>query len=116
MAVTSPFYLIEVRDSDGNNCTVYDVIVSVPTRESALDAVMDHVTEMYPDDEPDGGYGTFHACDCHLYNEGSDGDCSHGGVLIDDYNVEIYATRAQAMAARSISHVLVDLTNEVGGG
>ena len=57
-------YLFEVRDSDGNDCTVFDAVVAAESREQATEILWKHLTETYPDDESDGGFGTFHACDC----------------------------------------------------
>ena len=36
-------YIIELRDSDGNDVTVYDVVVSAATRDEALDAMWAHI-------------------------------------------------------------------------
>lgn len=60
-------WLFEVRDSDGNDCTVYDVVVNARTLERASAALWAHLKRCYPDDETDGGYGTFHPCNCHEY-------------------------------------------------
>ena len=43
------YYIIEVRDSDGNDCTVFDALVSARTRDRALDKVWAYLEEMYPD-------------------------------------------------------------------
>ena len=50
-------YLFEVRDSDGNDCTVFDAVVAAESREQATEILWKHLTETYPDDESDGGFG-----------------------------------------------------------
>ena len=93
-------FTIEVRDSDGNDCTVYDYVVQAETADAARDAVWASVREDYPDDEEDGCDGTYHPCDCiceHTIPGGTtrfernvcedcddNWECSHGGLLIGE--------------------------------
>ena len=85
-------FTIEVRDSDGNDCTVYDYVVQANTPDAALDAVWASVREDYPDDEEDGGDGTYHPCDCVCDHRKRSvcarcrdtWECSHGGLLIGE--------------------------------
>ena len=115
------FYLLELRDSDGNDCTVYDIIVEAADQDSALDRAWSEIMKDYPDDEEDGGYGTFHPCDCeceHGVNpyqceqecDGDQWECSHGGLLLNDHNVKSFETYAEALAAHARYHCLIDLT------
>ena len=117
------FFLFEVRDSDGNDCTVFDVIVSAESREKASEKLWKHLDESFPDDESDGGFGTFHACDCACEHRktmvcakcADSWECSHGGLLTnEDADGEAgpreFATFEDADAERSRFHVFVDLT------
>src|SRR5262249_45958270 len=100
-------YLIEVRDSDGNDCTVFDALVTAASKEEESAKLWRHLEEAYPDDESDGGFGTFHACDCwcdHFVGNGVPGkqvgicedcqdtwECSHGGLVTnEDDEIEVY--------------------------
>jgi hypothetical protein len=124
------FYLFEVRDSDGNDCSVFDVIVEAETKETASAQLWKHLEEQYPDDEGDGGFGTFHACDCacdHFVGNGqtpvvgicddcADGwECSHGGLTTNEdaagqYGPQEFATYNEALAAHARYHSLIDLS------
>ena len=112
-------WLVEVRDSDGNDCTVYDVQVGADTAGSALEAVWAWVNETWPEDEEDGCQGTYHPCDCeceHGINPWEDElpsgsphkcrdrwECSHGGVLVGD----------PELAGEHVPyHLLIDLTEK----
>jgi hypothetical protein len=59
-----PYYLIELRDSDGNDCSVYDLLIEATDQDSALAKADAFIEEEYPDDESDGNGGTFHPCEC----------------------------------------------------
>lgn len=117
------YYMFEVRDSDGNDCTVYDVIVAAESREAASDTLWAHAAKMYPHDESDGGFGTYHACDCvceHRKRMVCDRcretwECTHGGLTTNEdaegaYGPQEYATHDAAFAARATYHALIDLT------
>ena len=128
LSMTSVF-LFEVRDSDGNDCTVYDVIVTASTRDEASKKLWVHLAEMYPDDESDGGYGTFHACDCACEHTVGNGmtpvvgvcdrcrdswECSHGGLLTNEdvggeYGPQRFATFDAARAAHRTYRQLVEV-------
>ena len=120
------FYVIEVRDSDGNDCTIYDVIAQATSAEDARDKVFARFAKMYPEDEEDGGMGTYHACHCECEHgeplgqctESDDCDpstweCSHGGILVDDSDdsERAYPSRAAALGTCRPFHILIDLTN-----
>ena len=94
-------YTVDVMDSDGNDVTVYDVLVTAPSAIDARDQVFTWVESQWPDDESDGDWGTYHPCDCqcdHTVGNGTPGkqvgvcdacqetwDCpAHGGVLIGE--------------------------------
>jgi hypothetical protein len=92
-------YTIEVRDSDGNDCHVYDLLVEAVSKDAAQDAAWAWVRAEWPKDDEDGGDGTFHPCDCeckHGFGVGVDHEtedddcdpsmweCSHGGVLVGE--------------------------------
>ena len=112
-----PYYVIELRDSDGNDTTVYDLLIEAETKDTALDKAWKFVEEEWPNDEHDGGEGTYHPCDCACEHEKSevcddcwDGwECSHGGLLLDPYNVEEYPTHALAKQACSVYHNQIEL-------
>jgi hypothetical protein len=118
------FWLFEVHDSDGNDNTIYDVIVSADTGDKASDTLWKYLDEQYPNDETDGGYGTYHPCDCECdHGKLSDcehgcsdtWECSHGGLLTNedatgDYGPQEYETFADALANHARYHSLIDLT------
>ena len=121
-------WIFEVRDSDGNNSTVFDAIVSAETRELASDKLWAYLKEAYPNDESDGGYGTYHACDCAcphrkktICSRCSDSwDCSHGGLFTNEdcdgpYGPQEYPTAVEARDAYkrlTYYHSLIDLTED----
>lgn len=102
-----PTYIIEINDSDGNDCHVYDVVVSAPSRADALATVWRWINEEYPEDEPDGNGGTYHPCDCAT----SDDEDSHGGLLVDTEGIAEFPDVQTAMSQRRY-HTLIDLTWE----
>ena len=118
------YYLGEVRDSDGNDCTVYTVLVAATTSADACDQVFTWIGETWPEDEDDGSSGTFHPCDCECEHGKSIGeciaeppccdnwDCSHGGVIGPEEPdmLEAYDTEDEARTAMPFYHVRVDLT------
>ena len=117
------YYLGEVRDSDGNDCTVYTVLVSAPSPADALDQVYGWIGDTWPDDEDDGGFGTFHPCECECEHGvaigecdaeppcGDNWECSHGGILGPEPDMlETYDTEDEARTAMPSYHVRVDLT------
>jgi hypothetical protein len=74
--------------------------------------------EWYPDDEGDGGDGTFHGCDCRCPYRPAEvcarcretWECSHGGLLVSDAFWE-YPTLEAAHQGRKSYHHLIDLTS-----
>ena len=57
-----PYYVTELRDSGGNDTTVYDLLIEAETTDAALDKAWAFIEDGWPTDEPDGGEGTFHPC------------------------------------------------------
>lgn len=133
----STYYLIELRDCDGHDCadTVYDLLVEALTKDAAVGQAYAYIEKKWPDDESDGGEGTFHPCDCqcdHFVGNGVPGkqvgicdecmnswECSHGGVLLDTFSIEEYESYTAVLSSRNRSairtyHVLVDLTKTKG--
>ena len=116
------FYIVEVQDSDGNDCTVYDALVQAPNRETAVERVFTEWVEVeYPFDEEDGGYGTYHPCDCRCghYKALEDceagcsdsWECSHGGLLVSEpEEAKEYPTEEEARACLVPYHSLIDLS------
>lgn len=127
------FYIIEIRDSDENDCTVYEALVQALGREEAVDRIFAEWVEVeYPDDESDGDYGTFHACNCECEHGAAVGDCdgeddekrelarqscsdswecSHGGLLVSEpEEVEEYHTEQEARAHLASHRILIDLS------
>jgi len=129
------FYLFEVRDCDGNDVTAYDAIVPGASKAEASEKLWAYLEELYPDDEHDGGFGTYHACDCepppceHEDAESYEGpcdcadewrqtwECSHGGLLTDedsDPGPQVFSSYEDAKASRATYHCLIDLTDRDG--
>lgn len=96
------FYLFEVRDTDGNDTTVYDAIVEADNQENASDKLWAHLKRCYPKDESDGGFVTFHTCDCSCEHSTSEvceecrggWECCHGGILTNEDCEGDYGPRA----------------------
>lgn len=124
------FYIAEVRDSDGNDCTVYDALIAAESRDAASDKLWKYLEAAYPEDESDGGFGTYHPCDCVCDHNASPWDddakghetgrcgdqgweCSHGGLLTDEPETFAeYDTKVEARAEHAPYHILIDLTTE----
>ena len=124
-----PYFVIEVRDTDGNDCTVYDAVVYAPDKAAASERLWAELRSWYPEDEGDGGYGTFHTCNCECehgcspWEDDAPGheagrcehwECSHGGLVTDedgDGAPAEYQTRDEAMAAHRIYRSLIDLSD-----
>ena len=119
-----PYYLIEVRDSDGNDCSVFDAIVFAESRDAASARLWRFLEERYPDDEGDGSYGTYHACNCACEHRKTKicarcadaWECSHGGITTNEdaagaYGPQEFATLADARAAHAKYHELIDLSD-----
>src|SRR5918996_1450945 len=110
MAETSVF-LFEVRDSDGNDTIVYDALITALTEEEATATLWRYLATRYPDDESDGGFGTFHACDCVCPHRAqtlcpacrTSWECDHGGLLVSEMAWS-YPTLDTAHRARKRYH------------
>lgn len=98
------FYLAEIRESDGNDCTVYDAIVEADSQEAASDKLHKEIEAAWANLESDGGFGYFFPCDCPESEDGYS-DCSHGGILAPEpEGYEAYETFEKARDARRIYH------------
>lgn len=83
-------WTVEVRDSDGNDCTVYDVRVEADNAEAARNAAFDWVLSESPKGtEADGDWGAYYPCDCQP-EDGEDADTfepqcdGHGGFMVGE--------------------------------
>lgn len=95
-----PWWVVECRDSDGNDCTVIDFVVRAETADKALHAVMDECMSRAPDAEEDGGFGAYYACDCDIPENDEYWECSHGGFSLDEINVRgPFETENEALGA-----------------
>lgn len=124
-------YIAEVRNSDGNDVEVLDVLIAAVDRAAAHAQLRAWMAETWPRDESDGEDGTYHPCDCvceHVARararRGSHvatsrlcmrcartWECSHGGLLIAaEAALEEYATLDAARANLRAYHRCVDLT------
>jgi hypothetical protein len=76
-------YIVEMRDSDGNDCTVYDVILIAESAEAAEALVLTHFDKQAESRgwESDGDRGWYYPCDCAEDSDGCDG---HGGITLGD--------------------------------
>lgn len=92
-------YIVEIRESDGNDCTVYDCIVDAHSEQDAFDRVYAHFDERaeHEDWENDGGEGWYFPCDCT--DADADACEGHGGLMIGD--AEEFASRADAEHAHA---------------
>ncbi len=77
------FYYFEIRDTDGNDCRVYDCVVEAENEDKANDEVQASIMAAYPNDEEDGDGGTYHTCDCEQPEEPEDNaaDCDQCEVI-----------------------------------
>ena len=117
-------YLFEVTDCDGNDASVFDALVSADTREAASAKLWAYLDKAYPGDESDGGYETFHPCDCSCEHRKTmvcaqcvdkGWLCEHGGLLTNedrdgDYGPRAFPDYESANEARAFYHGLIDLT------
>lgn len=128
----SNFFIFDLRESDGNDCWVTDVIVEARNFNAARDAIGAYIDETYPDHESDGFYGTFAPCDCHCDHQ-SIGfcdrkkcerlmerlECSHGGVTVnadcDEKDIPVYKSYDVAYENTSCWHsrVFIDRDGNV---
>jgi hypothetical protein len=113
------WWLVEVRESDGNDGSVTDFIVEAESKETAGDRVMKVFTDA--GHEEDGSWGTFAPCDCeceHTYGVCDDcadsWECSHGGAsLPEPEDIQgPFDGPAQAKAAGSCYHSTVEMEAE----
>lgn len=61
------FYLFEIRESDGNDCSVFDCIVPAEDQDKAEELVGEHLDAMAKQKgwESDGNFGGYYfPCDC----------------------------------------------------
>ena len=101
------YWVVECRDSDGNDCTVLDFIVQAEDADKALSKVMDECMNRVPTADEDGGWGAFYACDCDLPTDQDELDCwecSHGGFLLSETPEGPFATEAEALDASPVYH------------
>ena len=124
------FFLFELRDSDGNDCSVSDLIIEAQTLDDAREKAGDALDDLFPEHESDGLWGTYAPCDCHCEhqsvgfceleacdNERETRECSHGGATVngDDDTVKGYETFEEAREAGSKFHraILIDADGSV---
>ncbi len=94
------FYYFEIRDTDGNNCRVYDCVVEAENEDKAYDEVQASIKAAYPNDDEDGSGGTYHVCDCE---EPEEPECEgHGGITVSD--AQEFATEDEAEAECASYH------------
>lgn len=74
-------FTVEVRESDSNDCIVYDVVVDCDSKEEARNRAFDWAMSVAPKGtEEDGDFGAFYACDA----EEEDCECDHGGFTVGE--------------------------------
>lgn len=79
------FWTVEIRDSDGNDCTVYDWIIEADSGWWARDKAFEEAQRRVPDAEHDGDSGAYYPCDCEIPEGEEDSwECSHGGYIIGE--------------------------------
>lgn len=111
------FYLFELRDSDGNDCSVFDLIIEAPGVQAARERLEDAMRALYPNSEHDWDGSVWHPCNCSCDHqsigaceecepEWQDRECSHGGALVNaDKTIDqYYRTYDDAREAGSIWH------------
>ena len=119
----SSFWVVELRDSDGNDCAVYSIIVKGSDCEGAMTEVWDYIDANWSDDEPDGDSGTYHPCYCRCAHDTAwDGiceiciptwECDHGGLSVDIENIEgPFAMHTDAKAVCPQYNCIIDLGGE----
>lgn len=75
-------FTVEVRDTDGNDCTVYQVLVDCDSAEEAREQAFDWAMREAPEGtEEDGDFGGFYPCDC---DDETPTDCEHGGFTVGE--------------------------------
>lgn len=92
-------YLIVWHETDGNDATVYDTVVSAKSKDAAVDKLLDSQMASWPDAESDGDSGLLFACDCPEDTENCDG---HGGTIIRE--IRSFRSLAQAREAMAFYH------------
>lgn len=92
-------YIVEIRESDGNDCTVYDCIVEAESHDDALNKIYEHFDARAEREgwESDGGEGWYFPCDCD--DDNSDACEGHGGILIGE--PEEFASYDDAMGSHT---------------
>ena len=104
------YWLVECRDSDGNDCMVMDFIVEAQNPEVALNKVMDKCMSRCPSAEEDGGYGAWYACCCEIPDDELDTwECNHGGFWLDEQLEGPFETRNEAREASPVYHRTEDI-------
>lgn len=128
------YFWFRLDDSDGNDNSVYDLIVEARKYTQAVDRVSEFLDRFVERSghESDGMWGTYAPCNCHCDHQ-SIGfcdeakcqraadrlDCSHGGVTIDVENPDTRTKHATHEDARrrhgSIWHrqILIDIDGSV---
>ncbi len=79
------FTLYEIRETDGNDCTVFDCIVEGKDREDCDEQLGEHFDGLAKKHnwESDGGWGYYFPCDCESPDEPFDdpAECDQCEVL-----------------------------------
>lgn len=114
------WWRVELRDSDGNDCWVYDCLVMADCADSAYDKVYSAIMKDFPDDESDGCEGTFHPCTCECDHGLKLGECEedecadasdycdgHGGLLLDEAEGP-FETEEEAKASMYHSLIVIE--------
>ena len=100
------WYLFRIDYCYGNDNTVYDLVVTAESKDSACDNVAEYFDSQAAKKnwESDGNFCSYYyPCDCDEIDSDFGGDCSHGGLLVGD-NPEEYLSEELARAAGSIYH------------
>lgn len=79
------WYYIEIRESDGNDCTVYDAVIEANNRDDADYIVSRHFDALAEEKnwDSDGDSGYYFPCDCEAPEEPTDdpAECDQCNVM-----------------------------------
>jgi hypothetical protein len=104
------WYIVESRESDGNDCSVTDHIVEADDAKAAVNKVCNELerraTERGIGMESGGGFGYYFECDCDIPEGEEDSwECSHGGVdVAEPDQVQAFATFDAVQVERALYH------------